>query len=107
MDISNKAVNDSIISRPEQDPSFSLSGVIRGRVDPDSILSPEFSHDDDVYEDAGDVEFDHSSQEMYLSRIPKFLWKTWSQMDDEQDICIGKIRVEAQSGVVKRVRCTS
>ena len=80
-------------------------GEIQIKADPESsTLSPGLSWDDDVYEDAGDVDFDQSVQEVYLSRIPKFLWKTWSHMDDDQEICIGTIRVEAQAGVVRRVR---
>ena len=91
--------------KQEQCKALNLVGGIHVKVDPESnTLSPELSWEDDVYEDAGDVDFDQSAQEVYLSRIPKFLWKTWSQMDDDQEICIGTIRVEAQAGVVKRVR---
>ena len=56
--------------------------------------SPAEELDDDIYEDAGDVDFADYSTEAFLTRIPKYLWKTWSDSNEEQDIQVGTIRVE-------------
>ena len=50
--------------------------------------------DEDIYEDAGDLEFAEASRGLYLTRIPKYLWKHWSKLDNEQEIRLGTVRVE-------------
>ena len=53
---------------------------------------------EDELEDAGDVEFYDTSipgnpnGTMYLARIPAYVWKAWSDLDDDAEIQIGKIR---------------
>ena len=65
--------------------------------------SPAAHTDDDVYEDAGDLEFAGADQGLYLTRIPKFLWERWSQLDDNQEITIGTVRVEGGLEKLKKV----
>ena len=73
--------------------------------DPESIgASPAAHTDDDIYEDAGDLEFaDPNQAGFYLTRIPKFLWESWSKLDDNQEIRVGTVRVEGGMNDVKRV----
>ena len=72
--------------------------------DPDSIgNSPAPQTDEDIYEDTGDLDFAGSDQGFYLTRLPKFLWDSWSKLDDNQEIQIGTIRVEGGLNDVKRV----
>ena len=66
--------------------------------------SPAAHTDDDLYEDAGDLEFAGADQSLYLTRIPKFLWERWSQLDDNQEVTIGTVRVGAGLESNKRVR---
>lgn len=56
--------------------------------------SPGPFSEDDIYEDAGDLEFntDPDFQRLYLARVPKFLWEAWSKLDDDAEIHIGTIR---------------
>lgn len=51
--------------------------------------------DDDIYEDTGDLEFntDPNYQNLYLARIPKYLWKEWSELDDDTEIQLGTVRI--------------
>lgn len=67
--------------------------------------SPAAHTDDDLYEDAGDLEFTGTDQGLYLTRVPKFLWERWSQLDDNQEVTIGTVRVEGGPENFKRVRC--
>lgn len=91
-------------------PSIKVENPINGQTplvkpDPDSIgASPAAHTDDDLYEDAGDLEFAGSDQGLYLTRVPKFLWERWSQLDDNQEVTIGTVRVEGGPENVKRVR---
>lgn len=65
--------------------------------DPDArALSPAGQSDDDIYEDAGDLDFTGSEQSVMLARLPKFLWECWSKLGDDQEITIGTVRLEGQ-----------
>ena len=70
---------------------------------PDASLSPHLE-EDDVYEDAGDLDFSHAQQQFWLSRIPKSLWEAWANMPEDGEIEIGTIRVEGDTNDPKRVR---
>ena len=51
--------------------------------------------DEDIYEDAGDLDFfDPSSNaaSMYLARVPPYVWAAWDKLDDDEEIPIGTIR---------------
>lgn len=73
--------------------------------DPDTkeALSGALS-DEDIYEDAGDLDFSQAGQNVWLTRIPTDLWKHWSQLDDDEEIQIGTVRVEGEAHDIKRVR---
>jgi transcription initiation factor TFIIF subunit beta len=65
------------------------------KLDPETQgASPGPFSEDDIYEDAGDLEFnlDPNFQKLYLARVPKFLWEAWSKLDDDAEIHIGTIR---------------
>lgn len=91
-------------------PSIQVENPINGQTplikpEPDSIgASPAAHTDDDLYEDAGDLEFAGSDQGLYLTRVPKFIWERWSQLDDNQEVTIGTVRVEGGPEKIKRVR---
>ncbi|KAL1988997.1 hypothetical protein VTN96DRAFT_5760 [Rasamsonia emersonii] len=59
--------------------------------------------DEDIYEDAGDLDFSQAGQNVWLTRIPKSLWEHWSKLDDDEEIQIGTIRVEGDPTDIKRV----
>ena len=66
--------------------------------------SPVIQAEEDVYEDTGDLEFANTDQAVYLTRIPRFLWKSWSKAeDDDHEVCIGTIRMEGDLDNPKRV----
>ena len=72
--------------------------------DPDSLgPSPGAHLEDDIYEDAGDLEFSGAEQGLFLAKVPKFLWENWSKFDDNQEIQIGTVRVEGDLNDIKRV----
>lgn len=63
-----------------------------------SVLS-----DEDLYEDAGDLDYTGSTQALILTRIPRFLWESWTQLGDDDEIQIGTIRYEGNPEDPKRV----
>ncbi|RYO75055.1 hypothetical protein DL762_010196 [Monosporascus cannonballus] len=68
--------------------------------DPDDVKpSPAALSDDDIYEDAGDLEFytdnpapDNYAGNVYLTHVPKYLYDAWVHLDDDAEIRIGTIR---------------
>ena len=73
------------------------------KIEPGSAGTSPVDLEDDIYEDAGDLDFTQANQAAYLTRIPKWLWEAWSKLEDDADIQIGTIRVEEASGEIKRV----
>ncbi|KAI9740363.1 MAG: hypothetical protein M1834_004942 [Cirrosporium novae-zelandiae] len=63
-------------------------------VKPDSENKQISFEDDDLYEDTGDVDFSNAGREVWLTRIPKFLWERWSKLDDDEEIHLGTVRIE-------------
>jgi transcription initiation factor TFIIF subunit beta len=70
--------------------------------DPEASGSPANAEEDDLYEDAGDLEFydknapGSSLETLYLARIPKSMWDAWIKMTervgDDDEIQIGTLR---------------
>lgn len=70
----------------------------------DAILAD--LEDEDIYEDAGDLEFSQSGQNVWLSRLPRQLWEHWAHLDDDEEVEIGTVRIEGEPGDLKRVSLT-
>lgn len=68
--------------------------------DPDAMNSlPGAMSDDDIYEDAGDLEFadfnpatNPAAADVYLTHVPKYLHQAWANLDDDEEIRIGTVR---------------
>jgi transcription initiation factor TFIIF subunit beta len=62
--------------------------------------SPAAFADEDIYEDAGDLEFntDLKYQKLYLARVPKYIWDSWHNLDDDAEIQLGTIRMSTEKG---------
>ncbi|OJJ46126.1 hypothetical protein ASPZODRAFT_133124 [Penicilliopsis zonata CBS 506.65] len=71
--------------------------------DPDSKEAAMAGFEDDIYEDAGDLDFSNAAKDVWLSRIPRPLWEHWSKLDDDEEIQIGTIRIEGPLNDIKRV----
>ena len=51
-----------------------------------------------LYEDdQGDIDFSHYQTNMFLARLPKYLWQSWDSLDDDEEIEIGTLRVEGSA----------
>ena len=67
----------------------------------EDALSP--SMEDDIYEDAGDLDFTNAQKRVWLSHIPRSLWETLSTLDGDDEIEIGTLRVEGSDSQPSRV----
>ncbi|KAL8952949.1 MAG: hypothetical protein Q9222_001168 [Ikaeria aurantiellina] len=70
---------------------------------PSNAASPAAASDEDIYEDAGDLDFSKAVQGLYLTRIPRYLWDNWANLEDDQEVQLGTIRVEGSLEDVKRM----
>lgn len=60
--------------------------------DPETSPPTGFMDDDD-YEDTGELSLPTEPPQLWLTRIPKWLWESLANAGDEDEIEIGKIRV--------------
>ncbi|KAI1495861.1 transcription initiation factor IIF [Biscogniauxia marginata] len=68
--------------------------------DPEAVgASPSAMSEDDIYEDAGDLEFQDLNPDtnptagsVYLTHVPKYLYDAWAHLDDDAEIRIGSVR---------------
>ncbi|SPN96862.1 related to transcription initiation factor TFIIF subunit [Cephalotrichum gorgonifer] len=82
----------------KSEPSVKSEPFIKSEVKAEPGTSPSPFEDDDLYEDAGDLEFYDPNgpvdfAHLYLAHIPNDLWKAWSQLNDKDEIQIGTMRV--------------
>ncbi|KAL5336832.1 transcription initiation factor IIF, beta subunit-domain-containing protein [Aspergillus crustosus] len=90
-----------MFSQVKQDPDASTPYI---KADPDNKDTVLVDIDDeDLYEDAGDLDFTNAEQSLWLSRIPRSLWEHWHNLDDDEEIQIGTIRIEGEPNDIKRV----
>ena len=93
------------VSKAEPDIQLTNGESLRIKSELDSgAISPLAQSDEDIYEDAGDLDFASTTQGFYLTRIPRFLWETWSKLEDDVEIHLGTVRVEGGLDDLKRVR---
>ncbi|KAI1113111.1 transcription initiation factor IIF, beta subunit-domain-containing protein [Nemania sp. NC0429] len=74
--------------------------------DPDTVATlPVLMSDDDIYEDAGDLEFadlnpttNPAAADVYLTHVPKYLYDAWAGLNDDEEIRIGTVRRWIETG---------
>jgi TFIIF, beta subunit N-terminus len=90
----------------ERDDSVTIGpGELKVKPDPESTgASPSAMSEDDIYEDAGDLDFSiGEDKSVWLMRVPKFLWESWDKIGDDEEVELGKVRVEQGRGVPDKV----
>lgn len=68
--------------------------------DPYIKPDPETPAEEDLYEDAGDLEFydknTNAFETLYLARVPRYMWEAWykltERLGDDDEIQIGTLR---------------
>ncbi|KAL1960962.1 hypothetical protein VTO42DRAFT_4850 [Malbranchea cinnamomea] len=79
-------------------------GSVPIKAEPDNTEGVRgLSLEDDIYEDAGDLDLSGSAQDVWLMRVPRMLWDNWASLDDDEEIQIGTVRVEGPPTDIKRI----
>ena len=76
----------------------------RIKVEQDGASPSPYMEEDDIYEDAGDLDFSTAGNPLWLTRLPAALWNDWSNLADDEEIEIGTVRVEVPVSDPTRVR---
>ncbi|KAI0405031.1 transcription initiation factor IIF, beta subunit-domain-containing protein [Xylaria palmicola] len=86
------------------EPTIKPDPSIKPDLDAISTL-PAVPSDDDIYEDAGDLEFadfnpatNPAAADVYLTHVPKYLYNAWAHIDDDEEIRIGTMRKWVEVG---------
>lgn len=92
-----------MVPQVKQDPDAGTPYIKTDPDDKDAVLAD--IDDEDLYEDAGDLDFTNAAQSVWLSRLPRSLWEYWSKLgdDDDEEIQIGTVRIEGGPNDLKRV----
>ena len=90
-----------MVPQVKQDPDASSPYVKSDTESKEATLAA--LEEEDLYEDAGDLDFTNAAQSVWLSRIPRSLWEHWSKLDDDEEIQVGTIRIEGDPSDIKRV----
>ena len=85
------------VVKVEQAPSPDLKS------EPSEDGTSPFPQQDDIYEDPGDLDFSAAQQNLWLSHIPRSLWEALAQIEDDDEIEIGILRIEGVAGTNGRV----
>lgn len=57
-------------------------------------LKYEHPHDDDeLYEDAGDLDVSSGGRDVWLVKLPAFLAERWRDIDDDEEITLGVVKI--------------
>jgi hypothetical protein len=102
-------------------PTFKLEGTNNEHIKVEDVLPESPTALSDAYMDDGDLDdpalgFDNINQQLWMSRLPKYLWETLAKMGDpkaidqalasipdDQEIDLGIIRVEGDTEKPERV----
>jgi transcription initiation factor TFIIF subunit beta len=71
---------------------------------PQSPASASFNDDDELYEDAGDLDILAGQRAVWLVKLPQFLAERWKDIDEDEEIVLGTVRVDTQAPSDKQVR---
>jgi transcription initiation factor TFIIF subunit beta len=56
--------------------------------------TPSQLDEEDIYEDAGDLDFSQADQNAWLVRLPNYVWDSWSKIGEDEEIRLGTVRME-------------
>ena len=60
--------------------------------------------DDDMYEDAGDLDMSMGERAVWLVKLPQFLGERWKNIDEDEEITLGVVKVDRNAPDQKNVR---
>lgn len=68
---------------------------VKVKPDPADIGTPSIMEDEEAYEDVGELLIRGSAEQeqAWLAKLPKWLWEAWSEIDENEEITLGEVRV--------------
>jgi transcription initiation factor TFIIF subunit beta len=83
-------LDDSVNHEPGISPSV---GMVR----------PSYPDDDELYEDAGDLDISNGERAVWLVKLPQFLADRWKDIDVDEEIPLGVVKVDRNAPEQKQV----
>ena len=53
--------------------------------------------DDDMYEDAGDLDLSGGGRPVWLVKLPQFIADRWNELNDDEEITLGVVKLPPQA----------
>jgi transcription initiation factor TFIIF subunit beta len=75
-------------------------------IDMTSIPSIKPESDDELYEDAGDLDMVEGSKAVWLVKLPSFVAERWNDIDEDEEIVLGVVKVNPNNNEQVRLKST-
>lgn len=85
----------------QEPPGLSSSEM---KVEPGFKAEPGYADDDELYEDAGDLDVSNGDRAVWLVKLPQFLAERWKDIDEDEEIVLGTVKVDRNAPDQKTVR---
>ncbi|KAF8254201.1 transcription initiation factor IIF, beta subunit [Wilcoxina mikolae CBS 423.85] len=69
----------------------------------ESIVDSSF-HDDELYEDSGDLDLSNGDRAVWLVKLPQFLAERWNAIDEDEEITLGIVKVDRNASEQKQLK---
>ena len=73
------------------------------KVEPGFKAEPGYADDDELYEDAGDLDVSNGDRAVWLVKLPQFLAERWKDIDEDEEIVLGTVKVDRNAPDQKTV----
>lgn len=84
----------------KQEPGLSSSDI---KTEPGFKTEPGYADDDELYEDAGDLDVSNGDRAVWLVKLPQFLAERWRDVDEDEEIVLGTVKVDRNAPDQKNV----
>jgi transcription initiation factor TFIIF subunit beta len=65
-----------------------------GMTPPELKQEMGYADDDELYEDAGDLDMTQADRAVWLVKLPQFLAERWKDIDEDEEITLGVVKVD-------------
>ena len=81
------------------------SGLSPSEIKTEPGFKTELGHagNDELYEDAGDLDLSNGDRAVWLVKLPQFLAERWNDINEDEEIVLGAVKVDRNAPDQKNV----
>jgi transcription initiation factor TFIIF subunit beta len=78
-----------------------------GMTPPEIKQEMGYADDDELYEDSGDLDMLQGERAVWLVKLPQFLAERWKDIDEDEEITLGVVKVDPNNQSQVRASITT